>query len=84
MAIKGKYKLRAKVEWKLAQSMVKELHDMQFVPELSYNLLSVESLITRGNSTFFDGNVIINKKSGMKVHVEVSTLYGKVKELHDM
>ncbi|XP_047257469.1 uncharacterized protein LOC124889562 [Capsicum annuum] len=47
---------------------VKILNNVQFVPDLGYNLLSVGQLMIDGHSLWFDDDacVIINKKSGKR------------------
>jgi hypothetical protein len=53
---------------------VKTLDNVQFVPNLGYNLLSVGQLMAGGYSIVFDNDacVITNKKSGKKVHVSMT------------
>ena len=42
---------------------MKLLHDVQFVPTLAHNLLSVGQLMTSGYSVMFDGSsCVINEK----------------------
>lgn len=54
---------------------VKVLNNIQFVPDLGYNLLSVGQLIAGGYSVLFDDNtcVIKNKKSGQKVQISMTS-----------
>ncbi|KAL4291772.1 hypothetical protein GQ457_14G025100 [Hibiscus cannabinus] len=49
----------------------KVLNNVQFIPELGYNLLSVGQLMAGGCSLVFDDNkcVITKKKSGQQVHI---------------
>ncbi|KAK9005185.1 hypothetical protein V6N11_042630 [Hibiscus sabdariffa] len=49
----------------------KVLNNVQFIPELGYNLLSVGQLMAGGCSLVFDDKkcVITNKKSGQQVHI---------------
>ncbi|KAI9102238.1 hypothetical protein K1719_023748 [Acacia pycnantha] len=50
------------------------LDNVQFVPDLGYNLLSVGQLMAGGCSVLFDDVtcVITNKKSGKKVHISMT------------
>ena len=54
---------------------IKQLDNVQFVPDLGYNLLSVGQLMTRGHSVLFDDNtcVITHKKSGHKVQIAMTS-----------
>lgn len=47
----------------------RQLHDVQFVPSLAHNLISVGQLLTRGYSVVFDKDVCIisNKLTGSRV-----------------
>ncbi|KAL4312806.1 hypothetical protein GQ457_01G025220 [Hibiscus cannabinus] len=49
----------------------KVLNNVQFIPELGHNLLSVGQLMAGGCSLVFDDNecVVTNKKSGQQVHI---------------
>lgn len=51
---------------KSSHGKVKLLHDVQFVPSLAHNLLSVGQLMATGHSLFFDDGacIIKDKKSG--------------------
>ncbi|KAH0657759.1 hypothetical protein KY289_026507 [Solanum tuberosum] len=53
---------------------VKMLDNVQFVPNLGYNLLSVGQLMSDGHSLWFDDDVcvITNKKSGKKVRITMT------------
>ena len=50
---------------------IKQLDNVQFVPDSGYNLLSVGQLMTREHSVLFNDNtcVITHKKSGHKVQI---------------
>jgi len=65
MHVKGK----GTVEVRTSHGKVKELHDVQFIPELGYNLQSVGQLMAHGYSVLFDDNAcaITKKNSGTKV-----------------
>ncbi|KAH0636126.1 hypothetical protein KY290_038318 [Solanum tuberosum] len=53
---------------------VKMLDNVQFVPDLGYNLLSVGQLMSDGHSLWFDDDacVITNKKSGKKIRITMT------------
>jgi len=53
---------------------VKMLDNVQFVPDLGYNLLSVGQLMIDGHSLWFDDDacVITNKKTGKKVRISMT------------
>lgn len=53
------------------QGNTKVLHDVQFVPSLAYNLLSVGQLMRSGHRVVFDDDTcsIINKKSGQPMAI---------------
>lgn len=57
------------VEIKTVQGNVKLLYDVQYVPTLAHNLLSVGQLMTSGYSVVFDDNAcdIRDKKSGRTI-----------------
>ncbi|PHU09224.1 hypothetical protein BC332_21084 [Capsicum chinense] len=53
---------------KISHDNVKLLHDMQYVPFLDHNLLSIRNLITCGYSILYDNSCsIISKKSSYKI-----------------
>ena len=53
----------------------KVLNNVQFVPDLGYNLLSVGQLMVGGCSVLFDNNacVIKNKRSGQQVRISMTS-----------
>ena len=50
------------------------LDDVQFIPNLGFNLLSIGKLMVEGYSLLFDDDacVITNKESGKKVHITMT------------
>lgn len=54
---------------KTVQGDVKLLTDVQFVPNLAHNLLSIGQLMSSGYKIEFDGNLctVIDKKSGHSI-----------------
>lgn len=70
MQVEGK----GKVVVHTSHDKVKMLDNVQFVPDLGYNLLSVGQLMTDGYSVWFDDDacVITNKKSGKKVCITMT------------
>ena len=55
MQVEGK--CTAKVE--TSHGKIKQLDNVQFVPDLGYNLLSVGQMMTRGHSILFDDNTCV-------------------------
>jgi len=63
------------VKVETSHGKINQLDNVQFVPDLGYNLLSVGQLMTRGHSVLFDDNtcVITDKKSGHKVEIAMTS-----------
>ena len=70
MQVEGK----GKVIVDTSRDKVKVLDNVQFVPDLGYNFLSVGQLMIDGHSLWFDDDacVITNKKSGKKVRITMT------------
>ena len=71
MQVEGKVTIRVGT----SDGKVKQLNNVQFVPDLRYNLLSVGQLMAGGYFVLFDDNacVIKNKKSGQNVHIGMTS-----------
>ena len=52
MQVEGK----GPVKVETSHGKIKQLDNVQFIPDLGYNLLSVGQLMTRGHSVLFDDN----------------------------
>ena len=61
------------VKIETSHDKIKQLDNIQFVPDLGYNLLSVGQLMTRGHSVLFDDNIITHKKSDHKVQIAMTS-----------
>ena len=71
MQVEGK----STVKVETSHGKIKLLDNVQFVPDLKYNLLSAEQLMTRRHCVLFHDNtcVIKNKKSDHKVQIAMTS-----------
>lgn len=71
MQVEGKGMIRIET----SNGKAKVLDDVQFIPDLGYNLLSVGKLMAGGHSILFEDNkcVITNKMSSKKVEIGMTS-----------